>query len=252
MVGGLVEQQASGRMSRMRASATRIFQPPERAPTSPSIIAGEKPSPARISRARASRRVAPQLVEARLHVAEAVHQLVQLVRPRRVGQGVLQLVPARRPPPPPDRRRPWSRPPPTGPAISPTSWPKWPMVTPRSMETWPSSGSSSRVMRRKSVDLPAPLGPTSPTFSPRVIVAEASRKRIWCPCCLAMASRRIKGAPCSTKLPEVRRLAGPCGPEPGAGSRVRGVACSSGDGQLPAANRDGARWGCRAASRIGR
>ena len=28
----------SGRISRMRASATRIFQPPESAPTSPSII----------------------------------------------------------------------------------------------------------------------------------------------------------------------------------------------------------------------
>ena len=45
---------ASGRMSRMRARATRIFQPPDSCPTSPSIISCEKPRPARISRARAS------------------------------------------------------------------------------------------------------------------------------------------------------------------------------------------------------
>jgi hypothetical protein len=36
----------------MRARATRIFQPPESAPTSPAIISGLKPRPARISWAR--------------------------------------------------------------------------------------------------------------------------------------------------------------------------------------------------------
>ena len=37
------------------ASPTRIFQPPERPPTSPSIISGLKPRPLSTSRARASR-----------------------------------------------------------------------------------------------------------------------------------------------------------------------------------------------------
>ena len=44
----------SGRMRRMRARPTRIFHPPESAPTSPSIVSWVKPRPARISRARAS------------------------------------------------------------------------------------------------------------------------------------------------------------------------------------------------------
>ncbi len=43
-----------GRIKRIRANATRIFHPPERFPTSPSIISCEKPNPAMISRARAS------------------------------------------------------------------------------------------------------------------------------------------------------------------------------------------------------
>ena len=64
---------------------------------------------------------------------------------------------------------------------------------PRSTETCPPSGSSSRLMRRKMVVLPEPFGPTSPTFSPRLIDADASRKRIWWPCCLLMESRRITG-----------------------------------------------------------
>src|SRR5258708_37523479 len=40
------------------------------------------------------------------------------------------------------------------------------MVTPRSPATCPSSGCSSPVIIRNSVVLPAPLGPTMPTFSP--------------------------------------------------------------------------------------
>src|SRR5205823_2000447 len=36
-----------------------------------------------------------------------------------------------------------------------------------------------------------PFGPTRPTFSPRLIAAEASMKRIWRPCCLPMLSSRI-------------------------------------------------------------
>ena len=56
---GSSSNMASGRISRMRASATRIFQPPDSLPTSPSIISCENPSPARISRARASRAYPP-------------------------------------------------------------------------------------------------------------------------------------------------------------------------------------------------
>src|ERR1700722_11560868 len=65
------------------------------------------------------------------------------------------------------------------------------MVTPRSTATWPSSGASSPVIIRNSVVLPAPLGPTRPTFSPRSSDAEASMNRIWWPICLEMLSRRI-------------------------------------------------------------
>ena len=55
---------------------------------------------------------------------------------------------------------------------------------PRSIETCPSSGDSSFMISRKMVDLPAPFGPTRPTFSPRWIAADASTKRICGPCCL--------------------------------------------------------------------
>ena len=65
------------------------------------------------------------------------------------------------------------------------------MVTPRSTETWPSSGCSSPVIMRNSVVLPAPLGPTRPTFSPRCIAADASMKTICLPFCLPIFSRRI-------------------------------------------------------------
>src|SRR3569832_338457 len=70
------------------------------------------------------------------------------------------------------------------------------MLTPRSMEIWPSSGDSCFVIRRKTVDLPAPFGPTRPTFSPRWMAAEASTNRICGPCCLLIWSRRITGGRC--------------------------------------------------------
>src|SRR3954447_8008172 len=70
------------------------------------------------------------------------------------------------------------------------------MVTPRSTETWPPSGCSSLVIKRKIVVLPEPFGPTRPTFSPRLIAAEASMKRICLPCCLPMPSSRITKTPC--------------------------------------------------------
>jgi hypothetical protein len=65
------------------------------------------------------------------------------------------------------------------------------MVTPRSTDTCPSSGGSSPVIMRKSVVLPAPLGPTRPTFSPLASAADAStNSRCW-PFCLDMLSNRI-------------------------------------------------------------
>src|SRR3954466_13616694 len=73
------------------------------------------------------------------------------------------------------------------------------MVRPRSIETCPSSGDSSPVIIRKIVDLPAPLGPTRPIFSPRKRAAEASTKRICGPCCLLIWSSRITGVAHSSK-----------------------------------------------------
>ncbi len=83
---------ASGRISRMRASATRIFQPPDSAPTSPSIISWLKPRPASTSRARALQRVAVELLEARLHLAVAGDDLVHVVGARRIGHRGLELL----------------------------------------------------------------------------------------------------------------------------------------------------------------
>src|SRR5262245_61903575 len=65
------------------------------------------------------------------------------------------------------------------------------MRIPRSTETWPSSGDSSRMIMRKTVDFPAPFGPQRPTFSPRWMAADASTNRICGPCCLLIWSRRI-------------------------------------------------------------
>ena len=44
---------------------------------------------------------------------------------------------------------------------------------------------------RKSVVLPAPFGPTRPTFSPGLSWNEASTKRIWRPYCLLMRLKLI-------------------------------------------------------------
>jgi len=49
---------------------------------------------------------------------------------------------------------------------------------PGSTVTWPSSGCSSPAIMRKSVVLPAPFGPTNPTFSPVLSWNDASIKRI--------------------------------------------------------------------------
>src|SRR5262245_6713976 len=77
------------------------------------------------------------------------------------------------------------------------------MVMPRSMEICPSSGDSSRMIMRNTVDLPAPFGPTSPIFSPRKIAADASMNRICGPCCLLIWSRRITWGAQLTRLTAV-------------------------------------------------
>ena len=78
---------ASGRISRMRARATRIFQPPESLPTSPSIIScGEAEAGQDLAGARLEG-VAAELLEARLHLAEALEQLLHLVGALGIGEG---------------------------------------------------------------------------------------------------------------------------------------------------------------------
>src|SRR5512139_1724663 len=58
-------------------------------------------------------------------------------------------------------------------------------------DTSPSSGDSSPVIIRKMVVLPAPLGPTRPTFSPGFSWNDASTKMSCLPYCLLMFAREI-------------------------------------------------------------
>ena len=60
-------------------------------------------------------------------------------------------------------------------------------------ETSPSSGVSSPAIIRKSVVLPAPFGPTRPTFSPGLSWNEASTKRTCLPYCLLTREKAIIG-----------------------------------------------------------
>src|ERR671910_1098954 len=56
-------------------------------------------------------------------------------------------------------------------------------------DTSPSSGDSSPVIIRKMVVLPAPFGPTRPTFSPGLSWKEVSTKSTCRPYCLLMRER---------------------------------------------------------------
>src|SRR5580658_5763039 len=62
-------------------------------------------------------------------------------------------------------------------------------------ETSPSSGDSSRTTMRKSVVLPAPLGPTRPTFSPGFNWKDASTKINCLPYCLLILEKEIIETP---------------------------------------------------------
>src|SRR5688572_9068892 len=65
------------------------------------------------------------------------------------------------------------------------------MLARRGRSTAPSSGCSSPVINRKMVVLPAPLGPTRPTFSPGLSWNEASTNRICAPYCLLTVENEI-------------------------------------------------------------
>ena len=64
----------------------------------------------------------------------------------------------------------------------------------------PSSGCSSPTISRNTVLLPAPLGPTSPTFSPGLIWNDASTNRIWPPYCLVTDENAITGRSSLSRL----------------------------------------------------
>ncbi len=80
----------SGLPSSTRAMATRIFQPPESAPTSPSICASSKPRPVQDLARLGLERVAAEVVVLLLHLAEALEDPVHLVGAVGVGHGVLE------------------------------------------------------------------------------------------------------------------------------------------------------------------
>src|SRR6476661_5795796 len=65
------------------------------------------------------------------------------------------------------------------------------MVSRLGTETSPSSGSSSPTTMRKSVVFPAPLGPTSPTFSPGLSWNDASTNTSCLPYCLLILEKEI-------------------------------------------------------------
>ena len=181
----------SGRPSSTRAIATRIFQPPESAPTSPSIRSSSKPRPCRTSRAWRFERVAAEVLVLLLHLAEAREDPVHVVGPGR-GRPSRAAAPRARGA---GRRRGRCRQSPRRAPTAPTSL-RRPAGSSRSSvlfgtDTSPSSGDSSPTIMRKSVVLPAPFGPTSPTFSPGLSWNEASTNRTWRPYCLLMRDSAI-------------------------------------------------------------
>src|SRR5439155_17481007 len=66
---------------------------------------------------------------------------------------------------------------------------RYPTVAPRGSATAPASGSRSPAMMRRSVDLPAPFGPVSPTRAPSGTPHVTSPRTICPPYRLAMPER---------------------------------------------------------------
>ena len=106
----------------MRASATRIFQPPESAPdVAVHHLLAEAEAGEDFARARLER-VAAELLEARLHLAEALDQLLHLVGLLGIGQRGFELGELGARPRTRRRRRPSTSATTLLPVISPTSW----------------------------------------------------------------------------------------------------------------------------------
>src|SRR5512139_670245 len=95
-------------------------------------------------------------------------------------------------------------------------------------DTSPSSGDSSPVIIRKMVVLPAPLGPTRPTFSPGLSWNEASTNRTWRPYCLLILDREIivRRSAYHDRLDARCQRARVHGGSVSAGFTVRGATCS--------------------------
>ena len=167
---------ASGRISRMRASATRIFQPPESAPTSPSIISWLKLEAGQHFARRGLQRVAVELLEAALHLAIALDDRVHVVGLVRIGHRGLELAQFGR-----HRAHRAGAVHHLGDGAAARHFADilaeiadGDAAIDRHLalvgRSWP-------VIMRNSVVLPAPLGPTRPTFSPFWSAAEASMNR---------------------------------------------------------------------------
>ena len=69
------------------------------------------------------------------------------------------------------------------------SWGRYPIRVPRSHSALPSSDSLSPKRMENKVVLPAPFGPTRPSFSPRIRRREISRKRTFGPEALGEVER---------------------------------------------------------------
>ncbi len=76
----------------MRASATRIFQPPDSAPTSPSIISWAEAEASQHFARPAFERIAVEFLEARLHFAVAFDDGFHFVGAIRVGHRRFQVL----------------------------------------------------------------------------------------------------------------------------------------------------------------
>ena len=190
LVGSSISR-TSGRPSSTRAIATRIFQPPESAPTSPSIaLVVEAEAVQHLARLRLEA-VAAEVVVFLLHLAEAREDAVHVAGLRRIAHRVLQrlelVVQIAEAAAAGDRFVEHRA---AGHLLD-----VLPEVADRSASSAPTRrlrrAASSPTIIRNSVVLPEPFGPTRPTFSPGFSWNEASTKRICLPYCLLMREKEI-------------------------------------------------------------